>query len=260
MDDARLFLCVRCQCQVRVCSRCDRGQQYCGTHCSGLARGESLRAAGRAVSANSTRSALSCRAPAPLPTPVPRRRARGNSDASRFRIAPMRCCTRPSSSCDARGEPADVQTGHHDALPLLCTPDRRVCASSLAPPAGTTTYSRPHLALTGAHRGDQRRTQGADPALPLRRALAGGDHRLPARHSSLHRRAGAGRGRGGARAPASATPLEARPLHGVHRRDVGALPHPDRCTAVRHGQGAGLHRRARSLPPPHRAAASPSPA
>ena len=29
------------------CSRCDRGQQYCGAHCNGLARRESLRAAGR---------------------------------------------------------------------------------------------------------------------------------------------------------------------------------------------------------------------
>ena len=46
MDDARLFLCARCQSQVRICSRCDRGQQYCGTACAGVARGESLRAAG----------------------------------------------------------------------------------------------------------------------------------------------------------------------------------------------------------------------
>ena len=33
--------------QHLICSPCDRGQQYCGTHCSGLARGESLRTAGR---------------------------------------------------------------------------------------------------------------------------------------------------------------------------------------------------------------------
>jgi hypothetical protein len=47
MDDARLFLCARCQCQVRICSRCDRGQQYCGARCAGIARGESRRAAAR---------------------------------------------------------------------------------------------------------------------------------------------------------------------------------------------------------------------
>ena len=47
MDDARLFLCARCRCQVLICSRCDRGQQYCGARCSGLARRESLRGAGR---------------------------------------------------------------------------------------------------------------------------------------------------------------------------------------------------------------------
>ncbi len=46
MDDARLFLCARCQRQVLICSRCDRGQQYCAMGCSGIARGESLRAAG----------------------------------------------------------------------------------------------------------------------------------------------------------------------------------------------------------------------
>ena len=33
--------------QVLICSRCDRGQQYCGARCSGPARRESLRAAGR---------------------------------------------------------------------------------------------------------------------------------------------------------------------------------------------------------------------
>ena len=47
MDDARLFLCARCRRQVLICSRCDRGQQYCGAGCSGLARRESRRAAGR---------------------------------------------------------------------------------------------------------------------------------------------------------------------------------------------------------------------
>ncbi len=46
MDDARLFLCARCQRQVQICSHCDRGNQYCGGTCAGAARGESLRAAG----------------------------------------------------------------------------------------------------------------------------------------------------------------------------------------------------------------------
>jgi hypothetical protein len=46
MDDARLFLCARCQRQVRICSHCDRGNQYCGPDCARAARGESLRSAG----------------------------------------------------------------------------------------------------------------------------------------------------------------------------------------------------------------------
>jgi hypothetical protein len=30
----RLFLCGRCRQQVRICSRCDRGQVYCGGGCA----------------------------------------------------------------------------------------------------------------------------------------------------------------------------------------------------------------------------------
>jgi len=46
MDDARLFLCRRCAKQVLICSRCDRGQEYCGAGCATAARRESVRAAG----------------------------------------------------------------------------------------------------------------------------------------------------------------------------------------------------------------------
>ncbi len=44
---ARLFNCARCRCQVAICSRCDRGNIYCGPSCSQHARCESQRAAGR---------------------------------------------------------------------------------------------------------------------------------------------------------------------------------------------------------------------
>jgi hypothetical protein len=43
----RLFLCGRCRAQVLICSRCDRGQIYCGRGCSEAARAGSLREAGR---------------------------------------------------------------------------------------------------------------------------------------------------------------------------------------------------------------------
>jgi hypothetical protein len=43
---ARLFVCARCRQQVLLCSRCDRGQRYCGHACSRAARLESRRAAG----------------------------------------------------------------------------------------------------------------------------------------------------------------------------------------------------------------------
>lgn len=43
----RRFVCACCQREVLVCSRCDRGQRYCGKGCSKQARRASTRAAGR---------------------------------------------------------------------------------------------------------------------------------------------------------------------------------------------------------------------
>ncbi len=42
---ARRFLCARCRAPVLVCSVCDRGQIYCASGCSALARRQSQRAA-----------------------------------------------------------------------------------------------------------------------------------------------------------------------------------------------------------------------
>ena len=44
---ARLFVCARCRAQVLLCSRCDRGQRYCGRVCSRAARDDSRREAGQ---------------------------------------------------------------------------------------------------------------------------------------------------------------------------------------------------------------------
>jgi DNA-binding MarR family transcriptional regulator len=49
---ARLFLCVRCQAQVLVCSHCDRGQIYCAQGCAQTARRDAQRAAGRRYQAS----------------------------------------------------------------------------------------------------------------------------------------------------------------------------------------------------------------
>lgn len=43
----RLFVCVRCGCQVVVCGYCDRGQIYCDGDCSRQARRQTLHGAGR---------------------------------------------------------------------------------------------------------------------------------------------------------------------------------------------------------------------
>jgi hypothetical protein len=44
---ARIFNCLRCHCQVIICSHCDRGNIYCGSICSQEARLKSVRAAGK---------------------------------------------------------------------------------------------------------------------------------------------------------------------------------------------------------------------
>ena len=91
---------------------------------------------------------------------------------------------------------------------------------------------------------------------------------LGVHHSTVERvlgEAGVERKRQRPRRPSKLDPYRAssrseRHFRGIHHRDAGALPHPDRRTAVRHGQGAGLHGRSRPLPPLHRAVAAPPPA
>lgn len=47
----RQFRCERCQCEVRICTSCDRGNRYCGTGCSREARRECLDRARRRFNA-----------------------------------------------------------------------------------------------------------------------------------------------------------------------------------------------------------------
>jgi len=42
---ARLYFCCRCQAQVIICSRCDRGHRYCTGKCAAIARSDSLKRA-----------------------------------------------------------------------------------------------------------------------------------------------------------------------------------------------------------------------
>jgi len=41
-SSARLYFCCRCQAQVIICSRCDRGHRYCAKACADTARSISL--------------------------------------------------------------------------------------------------------------------------------------------------------------------------------------------------------------------------
>ena len=54
----RMFLCVRCRCQVLVCRRCDRGQIYCAGTCAQEARRDRQREARRRYQATPRGRAL----------------------------------------------------------------------------------------------------------------------------------------------------------------------------------------------------------
>lgn len=51
-ETGRMFLCARCRMQVVLCSRCDRGNVYCGSECSQYRRRDSIREAGRRYQAS----------------------------------------------------------------------------------------------------------------------------------------------------------------------------------------------------------------
>ncbi len=46
-SSARLYSCSRCQAQVIICSRCDRGHRYCAGECAAGARSASLKRASK---------------------------------------------------------------------------------------------------------------------------------------------------------------------------------------------------------------------
>lgn len=46
-SSARLYSCCRCQAQVIICSRCDRGHRYCAGECAADARSASLKRASK---------------------------------------------------------------------------------------------------------------------------------------------------------------------------------------------------------------------
>jgi len=46
-NSIRIFNCARCYTQVKICSKCDRGNIYCASKCAGDARKESMKNAGK---------------------------------------------------------------------------------------------------------------------------------------------------------------------------------------------------------------------
>jgi hypothetical protein len=118
---ARLFVCARCRTQVLLCSRCDRGQRYCGRACSRAARLESRRAAGRRYQ---------------------RSRAGRLAHAARSRLWRQRRHERASQELD--GAVINFVTHQGSSTPALdapLTPDAEFAAAAPGALASATTLS-----------------------------------------------------------------------------------------------------------------------
>lgn len=134
---ARTLACAGCGLQVLVCSRCDRGQRYCGRPCAEGARRESLRRAGRRYQ-RSRRGRL---AHARRAWAYRRRRAARQivtHQGSQLRPACATVTTNPTHDAaavqvwqDNAGSPPEVTTGAEPASAWRCHWCRRGCMPPL---------------------------------------------------------------------------------------------------------------------------------
>ena len=136
---ARLFVCARCRVQVLLCSRCDRGQRYCGRACSRAARSQSLRAAARryqrswggrmAHAARSRRWRQRCRERA--------QQLAAALEAAALVGGPSNFVTHQGSPTPSPDAPLPTSDEHADALidtgASASTAQCRRCAAPLAP-------------------------------------------------------------------------------------------------------------------------------
>lgn len=141
---ARLFVCARCRAQVLLCSRCDRGQRYCGRACSRAARGDSRREAarryqcsraGRIAHAARSRRWRQRRRPC---SPTDCGDAKPALDIDNF-VTHQGCPTpgpdAPLASCEQVIESVAIDAAAHGAhaAPNPMTARCRRCASALSP-------------------------------------------------------------------------------------------------------------------------------
>ena len=143
-EAGRLFVCARCRTQVVLCSRCDRGNVYCGRACSQVARRTSMHEAGRRYQA---------------------------SRAGRFAHAQRACRYRARhKNVTHQGS---ATTGPDDLLPAETTPARPVPRSDIEPGETTRNTPVPRCSRCGAPRAQavrQRRLHRRRSRIPGARA------------------------------------------------------------------------------------------
>jgi hypothetical protein len=119
---ARLYLCARCRVQVILCSRCDRGNRYCGRACWRQARTEARRQAaqryqksrrGRICHAQRSRRWRQRRATrdAACGTGVDAQNVTHQGSRPGVAWAPLAAWTHDSTTVDVAGKAADI-TAH----------------------------------------------------------------------------------------------------------------------------------------------------
>jgi hypothetical protein len=124
-EAGRLFVCARCRTQVVLCSRCDRGNVYCGRACSQVARRTSMHEAGRRYQAS-------------------RAGRFAHAERARRYRARHKNVTHQGSAI----------AGPDDLLPAVTTPARPAPRSDIEPGASSTTRDTqvPRCSRCGASR------------------------------------------------------------------------------------------------------------
>lgn len=130
---ARLYLCARCREQVILCSRCDRGNRYCGRQCRHQAREQARREAaqryqrswrGRVCHAQRSRRWRQRRAARDAASAAGVDAHNVTHQGSRLGVAsaPLAAWTHDSATVEIVGTAADIAAPNAPSEPGIATP------------------------------------------------------------------------------------------------------------------------------------------
>ena len=129
----RLFLCLRCRDQVVICSRCDRGQVYCGRECASEVRRSKQRKARRRYQAERTRAAAACRSEPPISRPRPPRDGSGSG---------FGCAARPTARTGTRSRSGGQNSRQRRYRALKCLLPLRRARLQHGPPVPNSSTAQ----------------------------------------------------------------------------------------------------------------------